>query len=78
MGMLQVLKLEFGKFRILNILNFHPCRRGIEGLLDRDSLKALCCVLEQDNLSSVLCLGLVQHRKTGKHPSMPEKLLTGT
>ena len=26
MGILQVLRMEFGKFRILEILNFHPCR----------------------------------------------------
>ena len=25
MGILQVLRLEFQKFRILEILNFHPC-----------------------------------------------------
>ena len=31
-----------------------------------------CCVLEQDT-----CLVLVQPRKTGNHPDMTEKLLTG-
>ena len=46
----------------------------IQGLLVRDSSKALGCVLEQETLSSAL---LVQPRKTGKCPNMTEKLLTG-
>ena len=28
-GILQVLKFEFLKFRILEILNFHPCKLHI-------------------------------------------------
>ena len=38
------------------------------------SPEAVCCVLEQDTLSSS-CLVLVQSRKT--HPDMTKKLLTG-
>ena len=30
-GILQVLKFEFQKFRILEILNFHPCAGSLEG-----------------------------------------------
>ena len=39
-GILQVLRLEFRKFRILEILNFHPCLRSF-----CDSVKGRCVVL---------------------------------
>ena len=47
---------------------------GIEGLLVKDSMKALCCVLYERHL--IPCLLLVQSRKTGQGPDMTDTLLT--
>ena len=46
---------------------------GIKGLLVRDSLELLCCVIEKDLYT---LLGS-QSRKTGKCANVTEKLLTG-
>ena len=35
MGILQVLRFEFGKFRILEILNFHPCQSQVHWYMVR-------------------------------------------
>ena len=40
-----------------------------------EAWEALCCVFEHETL--IICLVLVQTWKTGKHPDMIEKLLTG-
>ena len=41
MGILQILWMEFWKFRILEILNFHPCK-CISELAEREPLAELC------------------------------------
>ena len=51
---------------------------GIEASFVRDSSLALCCFLENPLLEHIICLVLVQPRKTGNCPDMTEKLLTGT
>ena len=64
-GMIQVLRIEFLKFRIFEILNFHPwhlhreCSGSVGRALDwgsivQDSLPAesLCIVFEQDTFKT--------------------------
>ena len=51
-------------------------RRAVAQLGLKGRKEALCCVLEQER-HFILCLVLVQPRKTGKCPEMTEKLLTG-
>ena len=47
-------------------------RLDFKGLLLRDSMVAVCCVLEQETLFSAS-----QPRKTEKCPDMTEKLFNG-
>ena len=58
-----------------------PCksvRLAILGSLVQDSLEVLCCVLEQDTLSSAYFVLVQLIRKTENCPDMTEKLLTET
>ena len=43
MGILQVLRLEFQKFRILKNLNFHPCNTHFTIVFTGDSLSTVEC-----------------------------------
>ena len=36
-GILQILRMEFRKFRILEILNFHPCAYAIGSKITKES-----------------------------------------
>ena len=49
----------------------------MEGSPVQDSLES-CAVSLRKTLKIILCLVLVQPRKTGKRPSMTGKMLTGT
>ena len=62
------------ELRSVNV-QWEGVRLGIEGSLVRDSLEALCCVLEQDSYSMLV---LVQPREIRITSHNDWKLLTGT
>ena len=92
MGILQVLRLEFQKFSILEILNFHPWYTHLQGDFELFPCEERSGLTEDRGVagSSLMgatalcpwarhinpCLVLVQPRKTC--PEMTEKLLTET
>ena len=58
------------------VVQWQSGRLEFEESLIWDSPEALCCVREQDTISSALIV-LVQPTKMGKPPDLTEKLLTG-